>query len=124
MWTKESGAKGVHRKNILPDEEPCWELTWYHRGNGTFEPTEVVLQNGEKIGIGFLVSFFMKGKGKKKKKKKKRKEKSKEKRKGKRERERERDLVNWDLSAISAIDSSQNPPAPASCLFAPLALES
>jgi len=51
IWTSWGGIQGVHRKNYLPDEEPCWEMSWYSRGDGTFIPTTVT----DDIRIGFLM---------------------------------------------------------------------
>ena len=32
------GARGVHDKRYLPDEDGYWEATWYEAGDGVFEP--------------------------------------------------------------------------------------
>ncbi|MCG8685853.1 MAG: carbon-nitrogen hydrolase family protein [Desulfobacterales bacterium] len=50
IWTKKTGAVGVHEKYYLPDEEGFWEATWYRRGNGRFDTIKI---NG--ICIGFLI---------------------------------------------------------------------
>ncbi len=50
IWTRETGARNVHEKVYLPDEEGFWEATWYSRGRGGFDLAQV---NG--IRIGFLI---------------------------------------------------------------------
>jgi predicted amidohydrolase len=41
-WTEKKGAKGVHDKGYLPNEEGYYEATWYQRGDGKFTPFEVL----------------------------------------------------------------------------------
>lgn len=41
VWTRSGGTKGVHDKRYLPDEPGFFEGTWYHRGDGKFEPFDV-----------------------------------------------------------------------------------
>jgi len=36
MWTEQKGARSVHAKRYLPDEEGYYEASWYHRGDGRF----------------------------------------------------------------------------------------
>jgi N-carbamoylputrescine amidase len=36
VWRKERGARGVHVKGHLPDEEGYYEASWYHRGDRRF----------------------------------------------------------------------------------------
>ncbi|HCY83653.1 MAG TPA: carbon-nitrogen hydrolase family protein [Desulfobacteraceae bacterium] len=54
IWTKATGAVGVHEKYYLPDEEGFWEATWYRRGDGVFEVGKI---NG--ITFGFLICTEM-----------------------------------------------------------------
>jgi len=55
VWTQEGGLKGFHRKNFLPDEEPCWEMSWYSRGDGKFSITSIPTQDGKGASLGFLM---------------------------------------------------------------------
>jgi N-carbamoylputrescine amidase len=50
VWDAASGIRPAHTKYYLPDEDGFWEASWYHRGNGVFEP----IQAGS-VGIGFLI---------------------------------------------------------------------
>lgn len=50
VWTRQTGAIGMHEKYYLPDEEGFWEATWYRRGDGVFE---VGRYNG--LTLGFLI---------------------------------------------------------------------
>jgi N-carbamoylputrescine amidase len=48
VWTKRGGARGVHDKSYLPDEEGYYEASWYQRGDGGFELFGV---SGSKAGL-------------------------------------------------------------------------
>ncbi len=50
VWSRTGGARGVHRKHYLPDEEGFWEARWYQRGPRQFVPTDAGA-----LRIGFLV---------------------------------------------------------------------
>ena len=36
VWTEKAGARGVHLKGYLPDEEGYYEASWYQRGDRKF----------------------------------------------------------------------------------------
>ncbi len=48
VWSRKSGAKGVHLKNYLPNEPGYYEARWYERGGRPFTPFEV---SGWKAGF-------------------------------------------------------------------------
>jgi N-carbamoylputrescine amidase len=48
VWTRKGGAKGVHLKSYLPDEEGYFEASWYGRGDRDFSAFEV---GGWKAGL-------------------------------------------------------------------------
>ncbi len=50
VWTKDRGAKGVHIKNYIPNEEGFYEARWFEPGSRTFEPFDA---GG--LRMGFLV---------------------------------------------------------------------
>lgn len=50
VWSAESGFRPAHTKYYLPDEEGFWEASWYHRGDGEFNPVQ-----GRGVLIGFLI---------------------------------------------------------------------
>lgn len=58
VWTKETGIKGIHKKNYLPEEEGVWEQSGYTRGDGTFQSVDLQI-NENIVKIGFMVSKFM-----------------------------------------------------------------
>ena len=48
------GYRVVHPKSYLPEEEGFWEASWYHRGEGVFDPV------GTSVGlIGFSICTEM-----------------------------------------------------------------
>ena len=49
-WDLARGARPVHRKYYLPDEQGFWEASWYGRGPGDFTPLE-----GDGLKIGFAI---------------------------------------------------------------------
>jgi N-carbamoylputrescine amidase len=40
VWDSKSGARAVHNKHYLPDEEGFWEASWYSAGGGGFSSVE------------------------------------------------------------------------------------
>ncbi|WP_342304893.1 carbon-nitrogen hydrolase family protein [Methanolobus sp. ZRKC5] len=50
VWDEVAGYKAVHHKYYLPDEEWCWEASWYERGEKDF----TIIQS-ERARIGFLI---------------------------------------------------------------------
>ena len=48
MWTENGGARGVHDKAYLPNEEGYYEGTWYQRGDGEFA---LFGTSGSKVGM-------------------------------------------------------------------------
>ncbi len=50
VWTKKNGVIPCHEKYYLPDEPGYYEASWYSRGNGEFQVTEI-----HGIRIGFLI---------------------------------------------------------------------
>jgi N-carbamoylputrescine amidase len=40
LWTRDGGARRVHVKRYLPDDEGYHEASWYDRGDGSFTPFE------------------------------------------------------------------------------------
>jgi N-carbamoylputrescine amidase len=49
-WRQDVGLQPRHEKYYLPDNEGFYEASWYHPGNGTFQPAQV----GE-VKVGFMV---------------------------------------------------------------------
>jgi N-carbamoylputrescine amidase len=54
VWTAETGARDDHRKCYLPDEAGFWEASWYRRGDGEFDPTDIAGTTG-----GFMICTDM-----------------------------------------------------------------
>jgi N-carbamoylputrescine amidase len=50
VWEQGAGYRAAHRKFYLPDEDGCWEASWYHRGDGDFTPVE-----SGSLRTGFLI---------------------------------------------------------------------
>jgi N-carbamoylputrescine amidase len=50
IWEQESGLTLAHTKYHLPNEEGYWEASWYHRGDGAFNPVSCL-----EATIGFLI---------------------------------------------------------------------
>jgi N-carbamoylputrescine amidase len=48
MWTQRTGARGVHDKAYLPNEEGYYEASWYQRGDGEFA---LFGASGSKLGM-------------------------------------------------------------------------
>lgn len=50
VYTRESGLRGVHTKQHLPNEDGYFEARWFQAGPRHFEPVDV---NG--LSVGFLI---------------------------------------------------------------------
>lgn len=54
-WNREDGARGVHQKVYLPDEEAYWEATWYDRGPKSFES---FMAGGARVGVQICTEMW------------------------------------------------------------------
>jgi len=50
IWKRKGGLSQAHTKYYLPDEEGFWEASWYHKGNGAFNPIQY-----DDLKIGFAI---------------------------------------------------------------------
>jgi N-carbamoylputrescine amidase len=48
VWDSQSGARAVHNKHYLPDEEGFWEASWYSADSGDFSSVEA---HGTQVGF-------------------------------------------------------------------------
>ena len=48
VWDSKNGARAVHDKHYLPDEEGFWEASWYSAGGGGFSSVQV---SGTQVGF-------------------------------------------------------------------------
>lgn len=48
--------RGIHDKRYLPDEEGYWEASWYERGDGVFDLTQV---HGATLGMQICTEMWM-----------------------------------------------------------------
>jgi N-carbamoylputrescine amidase len=48
VWDSKNGARSVHNKHYLPDEEGFWEASWYSAGGGGFS---TVQNRGTQVGF-------------------------------------------------------------------------
>ena len=54
MWSPQNGFQFAHTKYHLPDEKGFWEASWYHRGDGKFNPVSC-----KGVSVGFLICTDM-----------------------------------------------------------------
>jgi predicted amidohydrolase len=50
------GARAVHHKRYLPDEDGYWEASWYEAGDGVFEPFAI---GGVTVGAQICTEMWM-----------------------------------------------------------------
>lgn len=49
-------SRGVHDKRYLPDEEGYWEASWYHAGDGVFDPVSI---GSASVGLQICTEMWM-----------------------------------------------------------------
>ncbi|MGB6848143.1 MAG: carbon-nitrogen hydrolase family protein [Thermoanaerobaculia bacterium] len=54
VWDPKNGARAVHNKHYLPDEEGFWEASWYSAGGCDFSTVQV-----RGTGVGFMICTEM-----------------------------------------------------------------
>lgn len=54
VWDAKNGARAVHSKHYLPDEEGFWEASWYSAGRGGLSSVQV-----QGIEVGFMICTEM-----------------------------------------------------------------